>query len=188
MATVQGHLHKERQNLQSTRVKEDAQSKKAQEHDKDDIFAPSPTPNVKENQVAYILINKKEITTAYQDLTGRFPFKSSRGNEYVLIGYHHNANCILAHPVQDRKAPTLIKAWEHLHRTFAKAGVAPDVWVLDNKVSQNLKNAFDDNQTKFQLVPPNSHRWNTAERAIQTWKNHFKAGLATADPNFPLSE
>ena len=26
-----------------------------------------------------------------------------------------------------------------------------------------------------------------AERAIQTWKNHFKAGLATTDPKFPLT-
>ena len=134
-ATVQGHLHKERQNLQSTRVKEESQSQKTQEHDDDNIFPPSPTPNVKKNQVAYILINKKEITTAYQDLTGRFPFKSSRGNEYVLIGYHHDANCILAHPVWDRKTSTLTKAWEQLHCTFAKAGVAPDVWVLNNKVS-----------------------------------------------------
>ena len=27
-----------------------------------------------------------------------------------------------------------------------------------------------------------------AERAIQTYKNHFKAGLATLDPDFPLAE
>jgi hypothetical protein len=26
------------------------------------------------------------------------------------------------------------------------------------------------------------------ERAIQTWKIHFKAGLATCDPDFPLRE
>ena len=37
------------------------------------------------------------------------------------------------------------------------------------------------------MVPPHSHRRNLAERAIQTWKNHFKAGLATTDPNFPLT-
>ena len=38
------------------------------------------------------------------------------------------------------------------------------------------------------MVPPHTHRRNLAERAIQTWKNHFKAGLASIDPNFPLTE
>ena len=40
----------------------------------------------------------------------------------------------------------------------------------------------------YQLVPPQIHRPNLAERAIQTFKNHLKAGLATVDPDFPLAE
>ena len=36
-------------------------------------------------------------------------------------------------------------------------------------------------------MPPHIHRRNSAERAIQTFKNHFIAGLASIDPNFPLS-
>jgi hypothetical protein len=36
------------------------------------------------------------------------------------------------------------------------------------------------------LVEPDNHRVNAAERAIQTFKNHFIAGLATVDKNFPL--
>ena len=37
-------------------------------------------------------------------------------------------------------------------------------------------------------MPPHSHRRNLAERAIQTWKNHFKAGLASTNPHFPLTK
>jgi hypothetical protein len=37
-----------------------------------------------------------------------------------------------------------------------------------------------------QLAPPHIHRRNNAERAIQTFKNHFIAGLFSVDPNFPL--
>ena len=37
----------------------------------------------------------------------------------------------------------------------------------------------------FQVVPPHSHRKNSAERDIQTWKYHLVAGLATCYPNFP---
>ena len=40
---------------------------------------------------------------------------------------------------------------------------------------------------EYQLVPPHIHRRNASERAIRTFKNHFIAGLASTDPNFPLS-
>ena len=36
-------------------------------------------------------------------------------------------------------------------------------------------------------VPPHIHRCNSAEHVIQTFKNHFIAGLSSTDPNFPLS-
>ena len=36
-------------------------------------------------------------------------------------------------------------------------------------------------------MPPHIHQRNSAKRAIQTFKNHFIAGLASTDPNFPLS-
>jgi len=35
-------------------------------------------------------------------------------------------------------------------------------------------------------VPPNNHRRNLAERAIQTFKSHFKAVLAGVDDTFPM--
>jgi len=41
-------------------------------------------------------------------------------------------------------------------------------------------------ELKFQLVPPHNHRQNYAEKAIGTWKDHFIAGLTSADCNFPL--
>ena len=44
------------------------------------------------------------------------------------------------------------------------------------------------NQTTFQLVPPHTYRANAAERAIQTFKAHFTAGLASVDPDCPVSE
>ena len=40
---------------------------------------------------------------------------------------------------------------------------------------------------EYQLIPPHIHRRNASERAIHTFKNHFIAGLANTDPNFPLS-
>ena len=187
-ATVQGHLYKQQQNLQSTKT--NITNEKIKEHidEEEDVFPRTTNNNKKCNQVAYMLINKDNVMAVYQDLTGHFSVKSSSGNEYVLVGYHYDANCILGHLVKDWKAPTPTKAWKHLQDKFKKAGIAPDIWILDNEVSNDLKTAFNEQETKFQLVPPHSHRRNLAERAIQTWKNHFKAGLASTNPNFPLNE
>jgi hypothetical protein len=41
-------------------------------------------------------------------------------------------------------------------------------------------------EMSYQLVPPHCHRTNAAERAIRTFKKHFKAGLATVNPDFPV--
>ena len=40
----------------------------------------------------------------------------------------------------------------------------------------------------YQLVPPKTHQSNAAERGVQTYKNHLKAGLASVDPTFPVKE
>jgi hypothetical protein len=39
----------------------------------------------------------------------------------------------------------------------------------------------------MQIVPPENHRQNLAERAIQTFKYHFKAIIAEIDDNFPMN-
>ena len=38
---------------------------------------------------------------------------------------------------------------------------------------------------EFQLVPPDMHRGNTAERAIRSFKSHFLAILAGVASDFP---
>ena len=43
------------------------------------------------------------------------------------------------------------------------------------------------NKTNHQLVPPHTHIPNSAERAIRTFENNFKYGLASLYPNFPIS-
>ena len=153
-----------------------------------DAFPLSPTPNTKCNDVAYAVINPEEMSNAYCDLTGRFPQRSTSGNQYIMIGYHYDANAFLAEPLKNRTAGNIIEAWKKLHNKYEQAAVTPDIYIMDNEFSQELRETLLQKNMKFQLVPPNSHRNNLAERAIQTYKAHFKAGLATCDENFPLSE
>ena len=58
---------------------------------------------------------------------------------------------------------------------------------LDNEASTNLKDFLTAKKVEYQRVPPHIHQRNSTKRAIQTFKNHFIAGLASTDPNFPLS-
>ena len=59
---------------------------------------------------------------------------------------------------------------------------------MDNETSKDLIDALEEVHATYQLVTPYKHRNNIAERAIQTYKSHFKSGLAAMDLNFPLSE
>ena len=45
---------------------------------------------------------------------------------------------------------------------------------------------YMDKEIKYQLVPPNQHRINPAERGIRTFKNRFISGVCSTDENFPL--
>ena len=159
--TVQGHIRQEQQNLQNTKLtslppehlrtikkrferlkekKKPGQTITDVLHEEldEDSFPPSPTPNIKTNDVAYMVIDKNELSTAYTDLTGRFPCKSSSGNEYLLVAYHYDGNCIIAKPLRNRKKDTITEAWTSIHNSFSCAGVSPNTYVMDNEILQEF--------------------------------------------------
>ena len=84
-------------------------NKELDELDKD-YLPPPDSPNVQSNQVCYALIQTDESTIEFIDLTGRFLKRSSRGNKYIMVGYHFNANCILAMLIKNRKGATIAKS------------------------------------------------------------------------------
>jgi hypothetical protein len=49
-----------------------------------------------------------------------------------------------------------------------------------------LKSYFKEDNVEYQLVPPHCHRRNAAERDIQTFKEQFVAGMASAEPHLLL--
>ncbi len=56
---------------------------------------------------------------------------------------------------------------------------------LDNECSDNFKKCIRKNNITHELVPPDCHRRNMAER-IQTFKNHFVLILSGVGNRFPL--
>ena len=212
IATAKGHLNQERQNIQSTktpstdfkvtlqRIKQNVKKLKNQisknakydEASQDNIlldsFPLSDSPNKKTNEAIFGIYSSKDVGVGYTDLTGRFPYQSTRGNNYIFVAYHYDANAILVEPIKNRKALTIVIAWEKINNKLKIAGLQPTTYIMDNEFSDDMKIALRKEKIQHQLVPPNCHRANAAERAIQTFKNHFKAGLATLDPDFPVKE
>ena len=202
-ATAKGHIRQERQHLQSTKSNKTTNKhpiyilcEKTAALSLNQIPKPSSLStqnneepymnNKKHNSVAYILIDHDEMVAGYMDLTGRFPQRSSRGNNYILVGYHYDADAILAKPIKDRTANVITDAWRSMHESFEQSGQEPTIYILDNEKSKVLTDMFLSKGVKYQLASPNNHRTNLAERSIQTYKSQFKAGLATCDPTFPL--
>ena len=175
-ATTLGHLDQTRKNIQST---------KSEKQDKDDDKPIEQEP--KTEHVYAAIINPQETTgKIYTDQTGQFPTVSSRGNKYLMVLYDYDSNAILAEPLKSRKQQEILRAYKVLVNCLEKRGLRPKLQTLDNEASQLLKDEMDSRRIKWQLVPPDIHRRNAAERAIRTYKNHVLAGLASTDPNFPL--
>ena len=98
--------------------------------------------------------------------------------------YNHDTNSIPALPIPNRQATTLCDAWESTYKVLIKQGHPPNLHILDNKLSKDLKNAFLKYDIDYQQVPLKEHRANAAERAIRTFKNHLVAILCSFDSNF----
>ena len=186
ISTSKGHLNQERQNLQSTKTA--LPHLKNEQEINDDFFPPSDSPNNKTHQCFATVETFVPTNKAYSDLTGKFVCKSSRGNQYLLIVYDYDSNTILQEPSKNRTAGEIKRAWSVIHAKLSKAGVAPQLYILDNEISTELKTKMAKNNIQFQLVPPHIHRRNAAERTIQTFKHHFLSTLATCDKNYPLVE
>jgi hypothetical protein len=114
----------------------------------------------------------------YTDQTGHFPCTSSSSNNYC--------NCILAEPLPNRKANSIVAAHKRIIERLRCAGITCSFVMLDNECSSALQSFLHEESIKFQKTPPSIHRRNAAEQAICTFKIHFVAGLCTVNTSFPL--
>jgi len=186
IATAKGHLRQQHQKSKKSGVKVKKPS------------SPSPStlpPTCDAGEVADELLYSDYISTKVihttqllnsSDMPGRFPYVSYLGHEYVLIsvfrGYIH------AELMRDRNSAELVKAYRATYKFYTDLGHSPKFQMLDNESSKDLSKFFkEEAKVEAQFVPPSTHRRNRAERAIQDWKGHYIAGLATVDPDFRMS-
>ena len=78
----------------------------------------------------------------------------------------------------------MVKIYHTLWKRLTEKGsITPMTHILDNETSKELKDETKKN-CDIQLVPPDNHRRNLVDTAIQTCKSHFKAVLAGIDDSF----
>jgi hypothetical protein len=103
-----------------------------------------------------------------------------------MVVYNVDSKSITTKPMKSSSEHELLRAYTKIHSHLTSCGLKPVLSILDNKAPGQLKNFMKKSGTTFQLVPPHVHRWNAAERAISTWKDHFISILSSTDLNFPL--
>ena len=130
----------------------------------------------------------KLTAEAFGDLPGKFPITLSRGIQYLLVIYHYGSNAILVSPLKICTGKLITEAYLNIYNMLKTRGIAPKTFIFDNETSNILLNAFENEGIQYQLVPPHMHRRNAAERAIETWKEHFIAGLSSIHPHFLMIE
>jgi ribosomal protein S24E len=177
MATAKGHLDQSRQNVRSTKTKTNNDQPTIE------IIETQEPNNQTTNQASATI---EETGKVYTDQTGAFPTKSSNGKKYMLVMYHYDTNAILVEPLKTRHGNEILRGYQKLYTHLTNRGFKPTTHWLDNEASTTLKEFNTSEQVDYQLVPPQVHRRNSAERAIRTWKNHLILGICSTDTNFPL--
>ena len=104
-----------------------------------------------------------------------------------MILYDYDSNYIAAKPIPKRTKFQLLAAYKRLISKLRQSGLHPKLQRLDNEASQLLLDKMDKEGVDYQLTPAGSHHRNTAEKAVQTFKDYFISGLCTTDPTFPLN-
>jgi hypothetical protein len=99
--------------------------------------------------------------------------------------YDFDTNNIFAEPIKSMSDAEAIRAYTVLYDELTVTGLKPLFQRMDHEASSALKTFLTSREMKFQLVPSRIHIQNAAEREIQTFKNHFIAGICSKDKPTP---
>ena len=106
----------------------------------------------------------------YTNQTGGFPVQSSKGNKYVVIYYSYKSI--------DRSAEVILQAYQHVYTMLNKHSFCQQLHKLENEMSTKIETFIKTQQMQLQYSL-DMHCTNITEWTNETWKNHFKASLAS---------
>ena len=115
------------------------------------------------NQIFMTLgyVDKKK-GTIYADLTGKLPITSIHGMTEIFIVYDWTSNSILATPIKEAKAETIVEFFKKNITYFSNRGFNPVYNVIDNVATNEIKTYLESENIKVQFVTTYYHRLNAA--------------------------
>ena len=182
-ATDKGHMKRRRKNVRSTRNNQQAIVDARYE-----VADMNPTQQMCSalDMFCFAALADANEGTMYTDLTGKFPVRSYKNNQYIFVAYFYSLNAIIVRPMENRTDECMVATFKDIIDYLKSCGHQPHLNVMDNECSKAVQEYITSEEIAIQLVEPKDHRVNAAERAIQTFKHHFVAGLATVDIDFPI--
>ena len=129
--------------------------------------------------------NTERKHTVSTDLPGCYPITSARGHKYIFLMVGYDSNYIHAVPIKSRKAEALMEGFNECYNVLRDNRFEANLVRLDYEVSKLLIDSITTNKLTYQLASLGDHRMNYAERAIQTYKNHFISAFQDTNPTFP---
>ena len=129
------------------------------------------------NIFCYASLADKQQGKLYTDATGENPEMSLDGKQYCFVAYDYDTNYIFALPIANVQEKTIIKEFDKIFTKLTEKGHKPTFNVTDNQAVTPLQKYLRAKNCRWQFLEPANHRVNSAERAIQTFKNHFISGL-----------
>ena len=103
-----------------------------------------------------------------------------------MFVYVYDINAILMRCLKTKAGEEHLQTFKDGHALLLRRGIQPKYCRMDDECSSPIKQFIKDENMDLQLTPPQMHRRNWAERAIQTGKAHLIAGLVGINPNFLL--
>ena len=164
--TPERHLNQTRKNVRSTKTSSTVPA-----------FEEPNVTQMKGKKVRDIYTKVYNVReTIFSNQTGQFPKRSLRGNKYVMVLVEINSNAIMVAPMKSRHNEEMKRAYKSLINRLHRAGIVPKKHVLDNEVSESMKEMIRDQyHMTMELVPPECHRRNATEVAVKISKPIFSA-------------
>ena len=184
--TQKGHMWIQHQGVHYTKKKAEISqitetSVSVAQMPKEDEEAPATVKNEDRCTATY---NPRD--TMFANQTGKFPHSSSRGNNYQMIIHEIDGKSTWVEATKNKTEEEMIVARRQALKRMQLQGIIPKHQVLDNETSAPYKAKIVATNMTYQLVPPDDHRRNIAEKAIQTWKDHFVGVLGGMAATFPM--
>ena len=101
-----------------------------------------------------------------------------------MVLYHYNSNAILFRPMKDRSDMEAVQVYSEFYKYLNDQNCTLRLNIMDNEASTAVKRFISSEDTKFQLVEPNNHQVNAAERAIRTFKTTLLLAYHQSIQNF----